>query len=209
MTPPPEFLPLMSPRLESIEVVDWLNSKSFKQKLSINLFSQKVSLDLSKFRYLKNISIEILTDNFDSYNLLLALTSLSLERIKLSRVYLRKREWTSLLKKWKKPDTVVFFKTLKEFNLEIETINEGLLIQLILILFSIPSLEIISLRFNNKIGANSLPPIPSSIEQFSIPLGSAFMEDGKTPFYNLNNLSNLTHLTISDSFPRFSFDLFK
>ena len=208
LAPPPVFVPIKSPMLESIEVADWSISKCSKKKLSISLFSQKVSLDFSKFRYLKNICLCNLDENFDSYHLLLSLKSLSLERIKLSRVYLRKIEWIFLLKKWKNPNGIAFFKTLKEFNIEIEKIDESPLIQLIQFLFSIPSLEIISLGFDNRIEGISLPPLPSNIKQFSIPLASAFMEDGETPFYSLNNFSKLTHLTMSDSYLRFSFDLF-
>ena len=218
-----KFISLLPPLLESFEAIDCLNSDSLRQQVLMNLTTQKTSLDFSRFSRLKNICIEKLSNDIDSYQLLLSLTLLPLERVKLSRVQLCTVEWTFLLKKWcswlriwsyladklKGRKGVTFFSRLKEFNISFGGIDRKLLIRLIQFLFSRPSLEIISLRANNKLEKVFLPPLPSNIKQFSlIPIGRVSLKDGKTSFYNPKNLSQLTHLTIDESFDAFPYDLF-
>ena len=195
--------------LESFEVVDCLRMEVPQQKASTNSMVRKESLDLSRYSNLKTISIENSSKDFDSCNLLLSLTKLSLEKIKLSCIHLSIEEWTTLLNKWKEAGGIVFLNTLKVFDIEIQSIDESIFIQLIQFLFSIPSLEVLSLKGRFCLGIISLPPLPSTIKQFSLfPLKSIFMEDGKTLFCNSTNLSHLTHLTACNFFDEFPFDLF-
>ena len=188
----------LSSFLESLEVVNCLNIEP----------SQTELLDLSKFSPLKTISIDNLDNSFDSNNLLFSLSLLPLERIKLSRISLWTSHLTSLRSKWKEPNGVAFFNSLKEFDLKFDFTNDDALIQLIQYLFSLPSLEIISLNAINCCKDVSLPPLPSNIKQLSLPFKTVSTEDGKNPFYNSKNLSYLTHLTVKDSFKVFPYDLF-
>ena len=195
--------------LESLEIVGCLVSKLPQEEPLINSTSQKVSFDFSKFYHLKNIHVDNLNENFDSYRLLLSLSWSSLERIKISCIHLSTEEWALLLDKWNETNRLVFSNTLKEFNIKIKEIEKHLLIQLIRFLFSIPCLEIISLQAVDWVGIDSLPPLPSSIKQLSlIPFSMIFMEDGEISFYNSKNLSLLTHLTVNESFDTFPYYLF-
>ena len=196
--------------LESLEIMDCLYSKFSRQALSTNSSLPKILLDLTGFSSLKNICINNLNYNFDSYHFLCSLLSLPLERIKLSRIHLSTEHWTKLLKEWKEPNGVAFSNSLKEFDLKIGDINTNSLNLLVQFLFSISSLEIISISLWCWVGIASLPPLPSNIKQLSISFRKVFMEDGKTSFYNSKNLSQLTHLTLdnfSSAFPYFLFDL--
>ena len=117
--------------LESFEVVDCLVTELHQQEQSTDFSSQEMLLDFSRFSCLKRICIENLSENVDLFNLLLSLTSLPLERIKLSRVYLTSKEWFMLLNEWKGTNRATFISTLKEFNFEIGTISRNRLIRLI------------------------------------------------------------------------------
>ena len=153
-------------------MVDCLVSELSHQESSINSTLQKVPLDFSRFSHLKTISINNLMYSFDSYNLLLSLPMLQLERIKLSCVYLKKKEWTELLNNWtamleeqKEMDKFTFFNSLKEFDFDIiERINENSLSQLVKFLFSFPHLENISLETAYRLWNISLPPLPPNIK---------------------------------------------
>ena len=94
------ILDKLSPSFESLEVIDCIVSEFSHQELQSDSTLPKESLDLSRFSSLQAISINNLGDNFDSFNLLLSLSMLPLEKIKLSRVFLREEEWTELLDKW-------------------------------------------------------------------------------------------------------------
>ena len=188
----------LPPSLESLEMVDCLDIESSLRK----------SLESSKFPHLKTININSLRDGISSNRLLLSLSLLPLERLKLSCVYLSPDDLPNLLSKWKEPKGVAFFNSLKEFDLKLSITNDDALIQLVLFLFSLPNLEIISLKAINCCKDVSLPPLPSNIKQLSLPFTKVSMEDGKTPFYNSKNLSHLTHLTVKDSFKVFPYDLF-
>ena len=198
----------LSDSLESLEVIDCLVSELSQHKLPSDSILLEASLDFSNFSHLKTICIDNLNVNFDSLHLLLSLTMLPLETIKLSSVYLIEKEWTKLLNEWKETNKVAFFKTLKEFDLKIENIDRNLLARLIRFLFSIPRLEIISIYSSCWIGKISLPPLPSTIKQLSLARFEIFIEDEETPFYNSKNLSHLTHLIIYDPFEIFPNDSF-
>ena len=214
--------------LESLELINCLFGESIT-----NSTVKKESLDFSRFSHLKSICIENLEKNFDSYQLLLSLSLLPLERIKLSCVYLSTKEWTMLLNKWgfnlgiwaflfnkwKGTNRVSFLNSLKEFNLEVESIDESILTRLVHSLFSFPCLEIISFDIElwSEINSLSLPPLPSNIKHFSIPIKKVFINEARNffiffnsriSFYNTKNLSHLTHMTVRSSFESFPYDLF-
>ena len=216
------ILDKLSPSLESLELIDCLVSKFSHQELQSDSTLPKESLDLSRFSHLRTISINNLGDNFDSFNLLLSLPMLPLENIKLSLVSLTKEEWTLLLNKWgfnlgirpflfnkwKRTDKVAFSKTLKEFDLEIDKIDENSFTQLINFLFSFPHLESIFLDSLHRVRNVSLPPVPSKIKQLSLIRFEIFTKDGVTSFWNSEKFSQLTHLSVYDSFKVFPYSLF-
>ena len=200
--------PLGSPLLESLEIIDCLIKQFPQQKRTIIWSSQKLLLKFSSFCHLKNICIDNLNDNYDSYHLLLSLMTLPLERIKLSCIHLSTEQWNVLLNEWTGIDRTKIFSALKEFDLVIESIDENLY-RLMQFLFSIPSLEIISLDIVESMGRISLPPLPPNIKQLSlIGISNIYESDGKTPFYNSKNLSQLTHFTAKGRFKIFPYDLF-
>ena len=199
----------LSVSFESLEVVDCLANEIPPGGRLVTVRGQKESLDFSRFSRLKNICIDNLTDNVDSYNLLLSLTRLPLEIINLPRIDLNSQEWSSLLKEWKTPNGVAFSNTLKKFDLDIIQIEQDLYSKLIRVLFSFSRLEIISLYSARSLEKVSLPPLPLTIRQLSLEsTEKIYLEDGKTSFYNSNNLSKLTHLDVYYSFKISPYDLF-
>ena len=198
----------LSPSVESLEILDCLHKEFIQQEPSSNLSVQKkVQLDLSKLSHLKTICIENARNDFDSCNLLLSLTKIPLERMKLTGVYLSEKEWSLILREWREPSKVVFSKSLKEFNLKIYDYDRKQIVELIELLFLFPCLEIFLLNSYSTYGI-SLPPLPPKIKQFSLNLFSrVFIGDSKISFYNPENLSNLTHLASYESFDAFPYDL--
>lgn len=211
------FVSKMPLSLESLEIRRCFGNECDKQI---------VPLDLSHFIRLKHVWFENLSElDLDFPKLLISLTTLSLESIKLWDDEFGTDEWVLAFEGVIDAKNASFFSTLQVFDLKSSHVDKDNIIKLVHHLISFPCLEVFSFQIPFLTHQISLPTLPPKIKQFILEGFDEVFIDNNNSFdcfrkirndyesnsiFNLSFLSKfkLSHLTVSGDFPLFPYEFF-
>ena len=188
--------------IESIKIIKWFGKEPI---------TQHVSLSLAQFSSLKEFQLR--NDgpiNFSICCMLISLSNISLEIIKMSRIHLSYAEWKYVLQEWNYSERNSIFNSLQVFDVETYFIDINIAVQLIQFFLTFPFLKVLCFEKNRRPEQISLPQLPSQLRQFMLSgFEEVFLNDFGGSIYNSQHLSGLTHLSVCGQFKTFPYELFK
>ena len=192
----------LSSLMESIEIIKWTTEEPI---------TQNASLSLARFSSLKRFQLEnVCNFRIDICQMLISLSNIPLEIIKMSRIDLSSSEWKSVLQQWYIPNRKSLFNSLQILDFKIRDMYDDIASQFIQFLLSFPHLEVLCFKKNWASYGISIPKLPLQLRQFMLSgFGEVFLNDSNSSIYNSQSVSGLTHLSVCGRFEIFPYELLK